>query len=96
MGMANPIPTYTALVDYLKYSYPDLSYIHVVEPELDGQRVGDVVHSNAFIHNLWSPRPLIRTGGFGRESALAATKSKDTLIGFARNFLATVRQTSPK
>lgn len=88
--MENPIPTYSALVEYLKGSHPDLSYIHVVEPEVEGKRVGDVVHSNTFIHDLWSPRPLIRTGGFDKETALAAAQSKDVLVGFARNYLATV------
>lgn len=91
MGMVNPVPTYTALVEYLKSSHPDLAYIHVVEPEVEGKRVGDVVHSNTFIHDLWSPRPLIRTGNFNRETALAATHSKETLVGFGRNYLATVR-----
>ncbi|VDB85584.1 unnamed protein product [Peniophora sp. CBMAI 1063] len=89
MGMADPRPTYTALVEYLKDSHPDLAYIHVVEPEVEGKRVEDVVHSNAFIHDIWSPRPLIRTGGFDKETALAAARSKDTLVGFARNYLAT-------
>lgn len=90
MGMPDPIPTYSALVDYFKSSHPDLAYIHVVEPEVEGKRVGDVVHSNSFIHDLWSPRPLIRTSGFDKDTALAAAQSKDTLVGFARNYLATV------
>ena len=91
MGMPDPGPTYSALVEYFKSSHPDLAYIHVVEPEVKGKIVDGVVYSNAFIHDLWSPRPLIRTGGFDRQTALVATQSKDTLVGFARNYLATVR-----
>ena len=39
MGMQNPIPTYTYLVTQLGELFPDLAYLHVVEPRTlpDGQ-----------------------------------------------------------
>ena len=34
MGMEDPVPTYTYLVNQLSELFPDLAYLHVVEPRI--------------------------------------------------------------
>ncbi|THV00307.1 FMN-linked oxidoreductase [Dendrothele bispora CBS 962.96] len=102
MKMADPKPTFTHLVSEIKKSHPTLSYIHVVEPRIQGAEVVDVPEeeSNDFIREIWtSPetsetstsanaRRLISAGGYTRETAIEAAEKKGDLIAFGRLFIA--------
>jgi NADPH2 dehydrogenase len=91
MGMDNPVPTFSTLVSRIRDEHPDLSYIHIVEPDEPGKQVGAVVRSNTFIRELWLPRPLIFANNFKRGTAIAVTQRDDgVLVAFARKFLANV------
>ncbi|OCH86991.1 NADH:flavin oxidoreductase/NADH oxidase [Obba rivulosa] len=89
MHMDNPVPTFSYLVKELLKRFPDLAYIHVVEPRAsgDGDRDMHREESNDFIRNIWAPRPLISTGGYTRELALKHAEQTDDLIGFGRPFI---------
>ncbi|KAI0641155.1 hypothetical protein C8Q79DRAFT_920257, partial [Trametes meyenii] len=41
-----------------------------------------------FNYKLWTPRPVITTGGYDRASALKFAEETGQLIGFGRPFLA--------
>jgi NADPH2 dehydrogenase len=95
MGMKNPIPTYSYLVEKVKELYSNLAYLSVIEPRTEadpdfGQAPDNTKEaSNEFIRKIWSPRPLILAGGFVRQTAI--DKAEDgTLISFGRHFIANV------
>ncbi|KAK7032513.1 hypothetical protein VNI00_013082 [Paramarasmius palmivorus] len=73
MGMEDPKPTFGHLVCQLKEDYPKLSYIHVVEPRIKGDKSVEYCAegaSNDFLRDIWAPRPYISAGGYSRETAL--------------------------
>ncbi|KAJ7610084.1 hypothetical protein FB45DRAFT_844679 [Roridomyces roridus] len=85
-----PKPTYRHLVTELRDRYPDLAYLHVVEPRVDGSATVEIKEgqSNDFIRDIWGSRPLISAGGYTRETALATAQDKGDLIAFARPYIA--------
>ncbi|KAJ7801092.1 hypothetical protein B0H14DRAFT_3489969 [Mycena olivaceomarginata] len=55
-------------ISNLAAHHPDLAYLHLVEPRINGNTArndGDVAahESNDSLRALWAPRPLIRAGG---------------------------------
>ena len=93
MHFDNPKPTYAHLVTELRDRYPDLAYLHVVEPRVDGAETLDVVkkgHSNDFVREIWGKKPLISAGGYTRETAIAVAEEKGDLVAFARGYIANV------
>ncbi|KAI0696399.1 NADH:flavin oxidoreductase/NADH oxidase [Cerioporus squamosus] len=89
MGMKNPVPTFSYVIEQFKQKYPDLAYVHTVTPiaPLSALPEDKSVEPD-FIYKLWSPRPLISTGGYDRDSAIKTAEETDQLIGFGRSFLA--------
>ncbi|KAJ6541621.1 hypothetical protein B0H19DRAFT_958591 [Mycena capillaripes] len=90
MHFDNPKPTYAHLVTELRERYPDLAYLHVVEPRADGGETVEVKdgYSNDFIRDIWGDRRLISAGGYTRETAIAVAEEKGDLIAFARPYVA--------
>ncbi|KAJ7616517.1 hypothetical protein FB45DRAFT_1105724 [Roridomyces roridus] len=89
--MADPKPTYSYLITELRDRFPELAYLHVVEPRVDGGETVAVIkdgYSNDFIREIWGPRPLISAGGYTPETALEVAEDKGNLIAFARGFIA--------
>ncbi|KAJ7239766.1 putative NADPH2 dehydrogenase chain OYE2 [Mycena haematopus] len=86
----DPRPTYTSLVTQLRDRFPDLAYLHVVEPRVDGSETVDIKdgYSNDFIRGIWGDRRLISAGGYTRETAIAAAEEKGDLIAFGRSYIA--------
>ncbi|KAF8998149.1 hypothetical protein BDQ17DRAFT_1400918 [Cyathus striatus] len=91
LGMSDPIPQFTHLIENLKANRPNLVYLHAVEPRYASE-AGLLAHldpSNDFIRRIWEPRPLITAGGYTRESAIEVTeKEEGELIAFGRHFIA--------
>ncbi|KAF7360493.1 putative inactive dehydrogenase EasA [Mycena venus] len=79
MYFEHPKPTYAHLITQLRDRYPELAYLHVVEPH---------GYSNDFIRDIWGDRPLISAGGYTRETALATAEEKGDLIAFSRPYIA--------
>ncbi|KAJ7146452.1 FMN-linked oxidoreductase [Mycena epipterygia] len=86
----DPKPTYAHLVTQLRERYPDLAYVHLVEPRVNGAQTVDVKkgYSNDFIREIWGDRRLISAGGYTRETAIAAAEEKGDLIAFGRLYIA--------
>ena len=96
MYFADPKPTYAYIVSELRERFPELAYLHVVEPRADGTSTVDVKdgYSNDFIRDIWGDRPLISAGGYTRATAIAAAE-KGELIAFGRPYLANVSSFCP-
>ncbi|THV01995.1 NADH:flavin oxidoreductase/NADH oxidase [Dendrothele bispora CBS 962.96] len=94
MGMEDPIPTYSFLVERLRVLFPDLAYLSVTEPRMIGEHVEKELNngeSNDFIHKIWSPRPIVLAGAYTRQTAIEKTESESNeniLIAFGRHFIA--------
>ncbi|KAI0795058.1 NADH:flavin oxidoreductase/NADH oxidase [Abortiporus biennis] len=98
MGMQDPYPTYTYVVNQLLERHPDLAYIHAIDPRARG--VADSVGANIelvsdvhgksldFIRKIWGPRPFISAGFYTPELALETAETKGDLIAFGRYFIA--------
>ena len=96
MRMKDPIPTFSYLVGEVKRLYPDLLYLHVIEPRVCGTDISNhpydtVRDSNDFIREIWAPKPLISAGGYDRETAIKTGEKDGELVAFGRHFLANVR-----
>lgn len=100
MRMSDPKPTFSYFVSSLASNYPDLAYLHVVEPRVDWidpllkisseeLAVAKATESNDFVREIWAPRPLISAGAFTRDAAIAAAEKGD-LIAFGRFFISNV------
>ncbi|KAF7347193.1 putative inactive dehydrogenase EasA [Mycena venus] len=91
MHFADPRPTYAYLFTQLRDRFPDLAYVHVVEPRVDGNQTLSEVkdgHSNDFLREIWGGRPLISAGGYTRATAIAVAEDKGDLVAFARGYIA--------
>ncbi|KZV68720.1 FMN-linked oxidoreductase [Peniophora sp. CONT] len=91
MRMADPIPTFDALISHLIENHPRLAYLHVIEPRISAGEDAEPVsskESNDFVRDRWSPRPLILAGGFIRETALSEADKgeKNVLVAVGRHF----------
>ena len=84
--MKDPAPTFTELIYRVRDLYPELAYLHVVEPCVNGFEPREVQpgESNDFLRNIWGSRPLISTGRYDREVAISTAEEKGGLIGFGR------------
>ncbi|KAJ7053841.1 hypothetical protein C8F01DRAFT_1164942 [Mycena amicta] len=91
MYMEDPRPTYSYVVTQLRDRFPDLAYLHVVEPRADGAQTVENIRagaSNDFIRQIWGARPFISAGGYTRETALAVAEDKGDIVAFSRGFIA--------
>ncbi|KAJ7722560.1 hypothetical protein DFH07DRAFT_856827, partial [Mycena maculata] len=90
MYFSHPKPTYAHLVTALHDLYPELAYLHVIEPRADGIETVEVKasYSNDFIREIWGNRPLISACGYTRETALAVAEKKGDLVAFGRPYIA--------
>lgn len=89
MAMEDPIPQFSHFVSTLKRKHPNLAYLHVVEPRIDGNTDRPITahESNDFIRAIWKPLPLIVAGGYTRETALKAAEENGELVAFGRLYI---------
>ena len=45
MAMKDPVPQFTDVITRIRDLYPDFSYIHIVEPRIDGHISRDAISS---------------------------------------------------
>ncbi|KAJ7857545.1 hypothetical protein B0H13DRAFT_2237701 [Mycena leptocephala] len=65
-------PTYGYLITELRNRYPDMAYLHAVEPR----------------QTATGHRPFVSAGGYTRASGIAAAEEKGDLIAYARPYIA--------
>jgi NADPH2 dehydrogenase len=95
MAMKDPVPQFTDVITRIRDLYPNFSYIHVIEPRVDGSTTRDAVNAleasqSDFIHDLWAPRPFISVGAFDRKLGLEVAEKKGHLIAYGRPFISNV------
>jgi NADPH2 dehydrogenase len=86
-------PTYGYLITELRNRYPDMAYLHAVEPRADGDGTSTTMkeyHSNDFLREIWGDRPFISAGGYTRASGIATAEKKGDLIAYARPYISNV------
>ena len=95
MGMKDPLPNFTALVERVRDAHPNFAYIHVVEPRVDGIIDSDLsnenrAHSNEVLRKAWGNRTYIAAGGMGGVAASKMVEKYGGLVAFGRHFIANV------
>ena len=95
MGMKDPLPTFTTLVERVRDAHPNLAYIHAVEPRVDGIIDSDLTdenrtQSNEALRKAWGDRPYIAAGGMGSATAVRMVEKYGGLVAFGRDFIANV------
>ena len=98
MGMEDPLPTFTALVERVRDAHPNFAYIHVVEPRVDGIIDSDLsdenrTHSNEVLRKAWGDRTYIAAGGMDSIAASKMVEKYGGLVAFGRHFIANVSYT---
>lgn len=90
----HPEPLYTYIVEWLRDVYPNIAYLHLVEPRVSSAETVENLlvpgASNTFLRNIWQPRALINSGAFERSSAIERVEQEDGLIAFGRLFVSNV------
>lgn len=95
MGMKDPLPTFTTLVERVRDAHPKLAFIHVVEPRVDGIIDSDLddenrTQSNDVLREAWGDRPYIAAGGMDGATANKMVEKYGGLVAFGRHFIANV------
>lgn len=93
MREKDPISTFQDVISQVASRYPNLSYIHLVEPVIAGDKTKDQQDSgdnNDFARKIWQPRPLIVAGGHTPESGKQVAEEKGGLVAYGRLFIANV------
>lgn len=90
--MKDPKPTFAHFVSTIKQRYPELSYLHAIEPRVAGDEDGESseAESNDFLREIWKPKPFISAGNYSRESAMKTADKTGDLIAFGRLFISNV------
>jgi NADPH2 dehydrogenase len=84
MSMKDPKPTFAYLVSQAKERFPDLAYLHAVEPRSDDEG------SNEFLREIWGEGVFIAAGGFSPQSAAETVETKGGLVAFGRHYISNV------
>lgn len=83
---------FSHFVSTLKTQHPNLAFLHLVEPRIlnifDEPGESDV--TNDYVRDIWSPKPLISSGGFTPESAREQADKAGNLVAIGRYFISNV------
>jgi 2,4-dienoyl-CoA reductase-like NADH-dependent reductase (Old Yellow Enzyme family) len=95
MREKDPIPTFSYLIQQLHDRFPDLAYLHLVEPRIKGDndaKEADASQedSNDFARTIWGERPLIVAGGFNPKTAANKVEKDGGLVAFGRWYISNV------
>ena len=95
MGLKDPLPTFTTLVERLRDAHPKLAYFHAVEPRIDGVIGSNLTddnrtQSNEALRKAWGDRPYIAAGGIDSATAMKMVEKYGGLVAFGRDFIANV------
>ncbi|KZP33443.1 FMN-linked oxidoreductase [Athelia psychrophila] len=97
MRMTDPIPTFSYLVSSLLSAHPDLAFVHVIEPRVNGasDRADEEVEDheqNDFIREIArkasGSTKIISNGGYTRQQAIDVAEEKGDLVAFGRAYIA--------
>ncbi|KAF8300412.1 FMN-linked oxidoreductase [Clavulina sp. PMI_390] len=84
--------TFSYLVREIRDRYPNLAYIHIVEPRItgDSDKDGLVKQSSKYLRDIWNEkgeRPYIAAGGFTKGDAEESVRKLGGGVAFGRYFV---------
>jgi NADPH2 dehydrogenase len=93
MRMEHPKPTFTYFVSQARKRFPNLAYLHVIEPRVNGAEdcEPDDIDSNDFLREIWGDKVFISAGGYTPQNSVETANDKGGLIAFGRHYIANVR-----
>ena len=93
MRMEDPKPTFTYFVSQAKERFPNLAYLHAIEPRVAGPEDYDCddSDSNEFLREIWGDKVFISAGGHTPQTAAETASTFGGLIAFGRHYIANVR-----
>ncbi|KDQ08779.1 hypothetical protein BOTBODRAFT_37639 [Botryobasidium botryosum FD-172 SS1] len=80
---ADPIPTFTYLINTIREKHPNLAYIHLIEPDQEKR----AEESNDFARKLWAPRPFLSAGLHDAVSGPKAADERGDVVVYGRYFI---------
>jgi len=88
--MEDPRPTFAHLVSQAKERFPNLAYLHAIEPRLAGIDVAEAgdLDSNDFLREIWGDKVFIAAGGYTPQNAEETASTLGGLIAFGRHYIA--------
>ena len=95
MGMKDPLPTFTTLIERVRDAHPKLAFLHAVEPRVFGDGDLDLTddnrtQSNEALRKAWGDRVYIAAGGMKGANASKMVEKYGGLVAFGRDFIANV------
>ncbi|KAG8834754.1 hypothetical protein FRC17_007260 [Serendipita sp. 399] len=91
MRQEQPIPTFSYLIEQLRDRYPELAYLHVVEPKIKGDKDTGIDRkqdeTNDFARKIWGNRPYIAAGGYQPDTAEETVQRNGGMTAFGRWFI---------
>ena len=88
MGMEDPKPTFAYFVSQAKERFPNLAYLHLIEPS-PGHN-GNEAASNEFLREIWGDSAFITGGGLTPQKAAETVEAKGGLVAFGRHYISNV------
>lgn len=89
MGMIDPVPQFSYVIQNLHDLYPDLAYLHLIEPVVtEATRITPSSANDPF-RKIWGSRPLI-SAQHTLETAVKTAQEKGDIIAFGKFFIANV------
>jgi NADPH2 dehydrogenase len=82
--------TFGYLATELKARFPEMAYLHLVEPRASGLEDAEVKEGESldFLASIWGPKPLLIAGGLKAEDAEKTTAKYDNSVAvYGRYFI---------
>ena len=92
MKMEDPKPTFAYFVSQAKERFPNLAYLHAIEPRVAGiaDRESDSLESNQFLREIWGDKAFISAGGHTPQTAAETASTLGGLVAFGRHYISNV------
>ena len=97
MRMEDPTPGFAYFVSQAKERFPDLAYLHVIEPRVAGHvdHVHDEEDSSDLLREIWGDKVFVAAGGYTPGTATETVETKGGLVAFGRHYISNVSSVSP-
>ena len=94
--MEDPKPTFIYFVSQAKERFPNLAYLHAVEPRVIGpeDHECDESETNDFLRKIWGDKVFISAGGHTPQIAAETANKCGGLVAFGRHYIANVSPSS--
>ena len=90
MSKADTDETFPLLAKQIKTRYPDLSYLHLIEPRAAGDGDAEAKEGDSLrtVTDVWAPKVVLIAGGHGKDGAeRVCTDYENSVAVFGRYFI---------